>query len=490
MAHSLFSSTSSPNNDADSNAVPLPPPSPPLTWRPFVAWGTPLLLAAFFLWLGFAAQPVDLLTRGLCIGLAAYGGRQLLRSPSLLSQPTSQEAAPSVQFSPVHYALSTLDLHLALQRFVDEFMRIVPCQGALLILLNRAQDAPEYVVAKGQVPPSIGDDLATLLPTDVFLEVLERKTVIINNRQELYNRLAALSAGAFARQSLFVGSLRRHQHLAFLLLADRADLRGFLPQDEQAFTAVAEAVLTAIENARWFADLQAAEKKHRELLHGLINAQEQESKLVAEEWQDRISGKLFSILQGLRSFHTIIAQRTPELGERFLELTAEIDSIAPLVRGLANELHPAMLDDFGVAAAIREYVADVTATTDEQEPLQVTVQAEDVDQQLPTETQLTLFRVTQEALRNIRKHAGARNVQIAFVQEHAGVSLMIKDDGRGFNPEQSHPGHFGLRYMRERTEACGGTFRVVSVQGRGTEVCVKLPVSSASETPPLPVSSL
>ena len=150
------------------------------------------------------------------------------------------------------------------------------------------------------------------------------------------------------------------------------------------------------------------------------------------------------------------------------------------MRGLANELHPSVLDDFGVAAAIREYVADVTAgVLDEQEPLQVTVQAEDVHPQLPSEAQLTLFRITQEALRNVRKHAGARNVQIAFVQEHAGVSLMIKDDGKGFNPEQSQPGHFGLQFMRERAEACGGTFRVVSAKGQGTEVCVKFPVLSS-----------
>ena len=105
----------------------------------------------------------------------------------------------------------------------------------------------------------------------------------------------------------------------------------------------------------------------------------------------------------------------------------------------------------------------------------LTVQAEEVDHQLPNEAHLTLFRITQEALRNIRQHAHASNVQIAFVQEHSGVSLMIKDDGQGFNPEQPVQGHFGLLYMRERAEACGGTFRVVSARGQGTEVRVNFP---------------
>ncbi len=170
-------------------------------------------------------------------------------------------------------------------------------------------------------------------------------------------------------------------------------------------------------------------------------------------------------------------QRVPEGRERFERLAADIDTVGALVRGFANELHPSVLDDFGFVAALREYIASF----DEQEPFHVTVQAEAADHQLPSETHLTLFRITQEALCNIRQHAQARNVQIAFVQEHAGVSLMIKDDGRGFNPEQPLQGHFGLLYMRERAEACGGTFRVVSARGQGTEVRVNFP---SGDSPP------
>src|SRR5262249_5814250 len=152
----------------------------------------------------------------------------------------------------------------------------------------------------------------------------------------------------------------------------------------------------------------------------------------------------FDILQGLRSFHNLIVNKAPENSERLQQLTAEVDGVAALVRGLANELHPSTLDDLGVAAAIQEYVTDIIAGGKEHEPLQVSVQTDDVERQLPNEAKLILFRITQEALRNIRKHAEAKNVQIAFVQEHSGVSLMIKDDGKGFNPNFSCPGHFGL----------------------------------------------
>lgn len=434
-------------------------------------------MAIFFLTLGFEASPIDLFTRWMCVVLTAVLGRQLTRLSSLPTSPPTppQEEQLLGQLFAIHRELASLQLPVVLQNLIDEIVKLIPCRGAALILFDRRQEEPEQVIIHGEVPSSIGSDFPTLLPKEVFLEILERKLVVFNTPQELHERLGALHGRVFAHSNLFVGCIRRHQHLAFLLLADRIGTEGFRPRDTQTFTVIMEAAAIAIENARLFDDVQVAEKKHRDLLHGIINAQEQESKLVAVEWQDRISNKLLTVLQGLHGFQSLIHQRAPESGERFQKLTAEIDEIASLVRGLTNELHPSVLDDFGVAAAIREYVADALASPEERELFQVTVQADEIDQQLPNEAKLLLFRITQEALRNIRKHADAKNVQIAFVQEHAGVSLMIKDDGKGFNPSQPRPGHFGLQYMRERAEACGGTFRVVSSQGEGTEVHINLP---------------
>lgn len=453
--------------------------STPAAWRSALAWGIPAALAIFFLFLGFEASPIDLVIRWGCVVLTAALGRQLTRPLAPATQAASpQEEQFLDQLLTFHRELASLHLPVVLQKFFDEMINLIPCSSAALILFDRRQEEPEHVLTYGEAPSSIGRDFPTLLPKEIFLEVLERKLVVFNTAQELRERLGALHERVFAHHNLFVGCIRRRQHLAFLVLADRIGTEGFRARDAQMFTAVMETAAVAIENARLFDDVQVAERKHRDLLHGVINAQEQESKLVAEEWQGRISKKLLTVLQGLHGFHSLIHQRAPESRERFQKLTAEIDEIATLVRGLTNELHPSVLDDFGVAAAIREYVTDTLASPEEQEPLQVTVQADAIDQQLPNEAKLLLFRVTQEALRNIRKHADAKNVQIAFVQEHAGVSLMIKDDGKGFNPSQPRPGHFGLLYMRERTEACGGTFRVVSSQGEGTEVHINLPATS------------
>lgn len=474
-------SRGAPHWESDLKARPI--------WLSVVTWGIPTALVLFFLSLGFDAPLIDLATRGLCVGMAAYIGLRFTSpQPLPTTLPIEQESQPPPPPSPqqltaIHWALSTRHLPALLQQFIEEMAKLIPGRGSLLILLDRRQEEPEYVITHGQVPTSVGNNILTLLPREVFLEALERRTVIFNSPQELQDRLTARPLKEFAHHNLLVGSIRHRHHLAFLIIADRVGEKGFLPQDLEIFTSVAEGAALAVENARLFSDLRETEQKHRELLHGLVNAQEQESKQFATEWQDRISRKLFDVFQGLRSFLNVIARQAPENEGRFRQLTAEIDEIAALVRGLANELHPTVLDDFGLAAAIREYIADAVAGITEEEPLQVTVQADDVDKQLPNEAKLTIFRITQEALRNIRRHAKAKTVQIAFVQEHAGVSIMIKDDGKGFNPDQPHPGHFGLQYMRERAEACGGTFQVVSTQGQGTEVRVNFPGTSRDDQP-------
>lgn len=442
-----------------------------LRWLTVGAWGLPLALGLIFLTLGFDVSPVDLALRIVCVGLVGGLAGLLVSQEKRHARQTTEERETASQLSGVYKALSTLDLATLLQRLADEIGRLIPCRGACVILLDRDQEEVEHIVTAGRFPAPLASDLPVLLPLEVRAEVLAQGTLMLNSPHAIHTRLRSLRAQEFAQQSLLITGRRLHQYVGFLILADKRGEAGFRDRDAQVLAAVAEHIATAIENACLFADVRNTQAEQRELLHALISAQEQEHKRTAAQWHEQVGARLFDVLQGLRSCQQLIAQRVPESQERFEQLAAELDTVSAAVRGLTNELHPSVLDDFGFVAALRDYVAGL----DEHEPFRVTVQAEEVDQQLPSEANLTLFRITQEALRNIRKHARARNVQIAFVQEHAGVSLLIKDDGQGFNPEHSLPGRFGLLYMRERAEACGGTFRVVSARGQGTEVRVDFP---------------
>lgn len=219
--------------------------------------------------------------------------------------------------------------------------------------------------------------------------------------------------------------------------------------------------------------------EQRGLLHTVISAQERERKRLAVEWHDRLGTKLFEVLQGFRSCQTLIAQRAPESQERFAKLAAELDSMAALVRTFTNELHPPVLDEFGFVAAVREYLTGF----DGQDPFRVTLQTEEVDPQLDQHTQAALFRITQESLHNIRTHARATQVTITCTGAPTGVSLVIRDNGVGFQLERVPAGRYGLLSMRERAAACGGTLQISSVPGQGTEVRVDCPAAGRATAP-------
>jgi len=105
------------------------------------------------------------------------------------------------------------------------------------------------------------------------------------------------------------------------------------------------------------------------------------------------------------------------------------------------------------------------------------------DEWMDAEVQMQLFRIIQEALSNARKHAEARSVQISFEKRDHLMSVTIKDNGRGFEPQaamKKGDGHFGLRFMHERAKQIGGSLRVESTPGKGTCVIVELPMEGAA----------
>jgi signal transduction histidine kinase len=262
------------------------------------------------------------------------------------------------------------------------------------------------------------------------------------------------------------------QPLGCLLVADHNVPDGFEPDTIDFLTTVAEQTAVAMENAELFEAIEEEERQLRGLLHALISTQEEERKRLVEDWRTRLGEKLFDVLQDFRRSKDLFLQRVPEATDQIDRLVTEIDTMAATVRNLTDELHPSTLDDFGFIAALQEYIAKLR----ENSLFRVTFEAQEPLLPLTPSANLTLFRITQEALENVNKHAQAQHVEIAFVQEHKGVSLLIKDDGQGFNLEQHPQGQYGLLYMRERAEACGGTLRVFSARGRGTEVRVDVPL--------------
>jgi two-component system CheB/CheR fusion protein len=227
---------------------------------------------------------------------------------------------------------------------------------------------------------------------------------------------------------------------------------------------------------------QAKEGLQHRLLQGVIGAQENERRRVARELHDDIGQALTALVLALG----VIQDGLPEESERERRILEDATGLAEnMMSGLRRiiaDLRPPVLDDLGLVPALRRLGSDLQ----ERAGVTVAVQAAELPGRLPPEVELTLFRVAQEALTNIGKHAHAHEARILLRCDPAQVTLQIQDDGQGL--PQAGVGldqadaprlaaHFGLLGMQERVALLNGSFRVESAPHAGTTVQVEVPLA-------------
>ena len=136
------------------------------------------------------------------------------------------------------------------------------------------------------------------------------------------------------------------------------------------------------------------------------------------------------------------------------------------------QLRPKALDDFGLVPALERLVQ----TFSESSGIAVDLEAPIGAERLPSEVETTVYRIVQEALTNVVKHAGAHNVSILLVRRDSALTAVVEDDGRGFEPNEIAIDRLGLEGMRERAELHDGRLTIESAEGRGTTLRVEVPL--------------
>ncbi len=219
--------------------------------------------------------------------------------------------------------------------------------------------------------------------------------------------------------------------------------------------------------------LQSARDRARTLLQRLINSQEDERKRMASDIHDRMSGHLFALRQNVDRIRRD-AQAAAHSEAALQALDAEVRDTSSAVRRLMNELRPTVLDELGLASAIEEYVADMRDTV----TFDIALEIDNSVRSWCGPGDTAIFRIMQEALLNIRKHARATKVTVALGRsdESGDITLRVTDDGAGFDPDmRPRLGHLGLLTMRERAEAVGGRLGIASRDGCGTVITTQFP---------------
>lgn len=205
----------------------------------------------------------------------------------------------------------------------------------------------------------------------------------------------------------------------------------------------------------------------------VLSAQEEERKRISRELHDDTAQALTAQLLRLKTIEATGGTLDPAGLANLIEMTAQT---LEDVRHMAYELRPPSLDDLGLLASLEGLAAQYR----ERFNLPVTFQAERLKRRLTPDTELALYRIVQEALTNVAKHASESTARVTLWVEDDDLNVRIADNGPGFDPElvaQKRDGGLGLFGMRERASLVGGTLDIRSVAGRGTTILVSIPLS-------------
>lgn len=254
----------------------------------------------------------------------------------------------------------------------------------------------------------------------------------------------------------------------------------WLPTERELMRAIADRAALAIERAQMTDALREREQRIAELSAHLLRVQEEERKRISRELHDETGQALMVI----RLYLGMMEQGgAKNLRGKIKETVEVVDRTIEGIRRIIGKLSPLVLQELGLVAAIRKEAKDMAKTTGVKTRVLI---ADDVGRLAPG-TEQAIYRVVQEALHNVAKHAQAKNVTIQVVREGEKVSVQVEDDGVGIQASRGNArsGSFGLAGIKERIAMLGGVSRVISTKGKGTRIEISVPSGESSAERPL-----
>jgi two-component system NarL family sensor kinase len=235
------------------------------------------------------------------------------------------------------------------------------------------------------------------------------------------------------------------------------------------------------ENARLLQRLGEGEKRFRLISRGILRVQEAERGRISRDLHDGVGQSLTALKVQLQLLEQSAAQEESPLASRLAELRAMADRTLQEVRQISHLLRPQMLDDLGLLPTLRW----LARTFQQRTGVEVALSSEGPFEQTDPDVENLVFRLVQEALTNVAKHAGAPAVQVHLGRVGDRLSLTVQDRGAGFDAEEflrstDEERGFGLRGMRDRVHLFAGRFTVKSQPGAGTTLEIEVPLEASA----------
>jgi signal transduction histidine kinase len=274
---------------------------------------------------------------------------------------------------------------------------------------------------------------------------------------------------------LAVPLLSGEHMVGILTLAEKRSGDPYSGEDLELLGMLAQSTALALENARLHEE--RLDILHRQFSQ-VTEVQEEERRRIARELHDGVGPSLASMRLRLHAVGRSLEQERNPAATEVEELAEQVSADIHDIRRLIDDLRPAVLDQLGLVPALNEYVARYQRD----QAIAVTFVTTGGDARLPAALETALFRIAQEALSNVAKHARARTVDVGLARDSDRIALEITDDGQGFEPDSQGSGtHVGLWSMQKRVEQLGGSFTITSSPGHGARLAATFPLAGLME---------
>ncbi len=374
-----------------------------------------------------------------------------------------------------------LSLTAMLQSALDKVLEVMGLHAGWIFLTDdEAEPFLRLVVQSGLSAGFAAEEAGRELETCVCLQVLQDGCPCIVH--DIQRECPRLSPEVIAAEGLVchasVPLVARDQAVGVINVAS-AQAREFTPEEMALLDSIGRQLGVAVENARLWEEVKRKEALRGQLLSQVITAQEAERKRIARELHDEAGQLLATLLVGLRTLEQTPA--LPDSAQRTVDDLKELGKhVFEEIHQLAVELRPNVLDQLGLVRAVEAYVRDFGGrfgvTTDFEAP--------GLDGlTLPGEVEIAVYRMIQEALANVAKHAAASHLDVMLERRHNALVAVVEDDGRGFDVEAAFDSaeggrpHLGLFGMQERAVLLSGRLTIESERGKGTTVIVEIPLT-------------
>jgi signal transduction histidine kinase len=378
-----------------------------------------------------------------------------------------------------------LSLTAVLQGTLDKVLEVMNLRAGWIFLVDDQAGLPVHLVVQSGLSAAFAAEEAEReLGACICTRVLRQGCPLVVH--DIRRECPRLSPEVIAAEGLACHAsipLIARERVVGVLNVASPQAREFTAEEIALLDSVGRQIGVAVENVRLWEELKRKEALRGQLLSQVITAQESERKRIARELHDETGQLLTTLLVGLRTLEQIPTLPDAAQGS-VIELKVLGKRIFDEIHRLAVELRPNVLDQLGLVGAVESCTRDFGTRTG----IKTDFDSSGLNGlPLPGEVEITVYRVVQEALTNVARHAAASRVGVLLEQRRNALVAVIEDDGRGFDVEAAfsltadNAPHLGLFGMQERVALLGGRLAIESACGQGTTVFVEIPLNSGQQ---------